>query len=64
MIYNIYYCQNTSVVGEKVQELRDRVYNLSVVIVETFKPNNENGNDEVIVKVAKGIEQDITELLR
>ena len=64
MIYNIYYYQNTSVVGEKVQELRDRVYNLSVVIVETFKPNNENSNDEVIVKAAMGIEQDITELLR
>ena len=35
-----------------------------MVIVETFKPNNENGSDEVIVKAAKGIEQDITELLR
>ena len=59
-----YYCQNTSVVGGKVKELRDRVYNLSKVIVETFKPNNENGSDEVIVKAAKGIEQDIMELLR
>ena len=35
-----------------------------MVIIETFKPNNENGSDEVIVKTAKGIEQDITELLR
>ena len=59
-----YYCQNTSVVGGKVKELRDRVYNLSKVIVETFKPSNENGSDEVIVKAAKGIEQDIMELLR
>ena len=58
-----YYCQNTSVVGEKVKELRDRVYNLSKVIVETFKPNNENGSDEDIVKAAKGIEQEISELL-
>ena len=60
----IYYCQNTSVVGQKVKELRDRVYNLSVVTVETFEANNENGSDEVIMKAAKGIEQDITELLR
>ena len=60
----IYYCQDTSVVGKKVQELKDRVHHLSVVIVETFKPNNENGSDDVIMKAAKGIEQDITELLR
>ena len=59
-----YYFQNTSVVGQKVRELRDRVYHLSVVIVETFRPNNENSNDEVIVKVAKGIERDIKDLLR
>ena len=60
----IYYCQDTSVIGEKVKELKDRVHHLSVVIVETFKPNNENGSDDVIMKAAKGIEQDITELLR
>ena len=59
-----YYCQNTSVVGQKVQDLRDRVYNLSAVIVETFRPNDENGSDEVIKNAAKGIEQDIMELLR
>ena len=44
--------------------MKDRVYHLSKVIVETFTPNNENGNDEVIVKAAKGIERDITDLLR
>ena len=60
----IYYRQNTSVVGKKVKELKDRVYYLSVVIVETFTPNNENGSDEVIVKAAKGIERDIKDLLR
>ena len=59
-----YYFQNTSVVGQKVRELRDRVYHLSVVIVETFRPDNENSNDEVIVKAAKGIERDIKDLLR
>ena len=59
----IYYCQNTSVVGKKVKDLKDRVFQLSVIIVETFKPNNENG-DEVIIKAAKGIERDIKDLLR
>ena len=44
--------------------MKDRVHHLSAVIVETFKPNNENGSDDVIMKAAKGIEQDITELLR
>ena len=60
----IYYCQNTSVVGIKVKELKDRVYHLSKVIVETFTPNNENGSEEVIVRAAKGIERDIKVLLR
>ena len=62
--FTIYHFQDTSVVGQKVKELKDRVYHLSVVIVETFKPNNENGSDEVIVKAAKGIERDIKDLLR
>ena len=51
-------------VGTKIKELKDRVYNLSKVIVETFTPNNENGSEEVIVKAAKGIEGDIKDLLR
>ena len=59
----IYYSQNTSVVGTRVKELKDRVNQLSV-IVETFTPKNENGSDEVIVKAAKGIEPDIKDLLR
>ena len=60
----ICYCQDTSVVGKKVKELKDRVYHLSKVIVETFTPNNENGTEEVIVKAAKGIERDIKDLLK
>ena len=60
-----YYCQNTtSVVSEKVEKLKDRLYYLSMVIIETFTPNSENGSDEVIVKAAEGIEQDIKDLLR
>ena len=63
-LLTIYYFQSTSVVGKKVKELKDRIYNLSKVIVETFTPNNENGSEEVIVKAAKGIEGDIKDLLR
>ena len=59
-----FYCQNTSVVGKKIKELKDRVYHLTVIIVETFTPNNENGSEGVIVKAAKGIERDIKDLLR
>ena len=53
-----------TVVGKRVKELKDRVYNLSKVMVETFTPNNENGTEEVIVKAAKGIERDIKDLVR
>ena len=60
----IYYFQNTSVVSERVKELKNRVCHLSKVIAETFTPNDENGSEEVIVKAAKGIERDIKELLR
>ena len=62
--FTIYYCQNTSTVGKKVKELKDRVYHLSNVILETFTPNDENGSEDVIVKAAKGIERDIKDLLR
>ena len=60
----IYYYQNTSVVNEKVKELKNRVYYLSKVIGETFTLNDENGSEEVIVKAAKGIERDVNDLLR
>ena len=50
--------------GKKVEELKDRVYHLSNVIAETFTPNDENGSEEVILKAAKGIEQDVNGLLR
>ena len=60
----IYQFQNTTVVNEKVKELKTRVYHLSKVIADTFTPNDENGSEEVIVKAAKGIERDIKELLR
>ena len=63
----LYYCQNISVVGQKVKELQDRVCHLMVVIVDIVTSKNENRSedtDEVIVKAAKGIERDIKDLLR
>ena len=62
--FTIYFFQNTSVVGEKLKELRDSVYHLTVVIVETFTPNDENGSEEVIVKAAKSIERNLKGLFR
>ena len=65
--FTMYYCQNISVVGQKVKELQDRVCHLMVVIVDIVTSKNENGSDdtdEVIVKAAKGIERDIKDLLR
>ena len=65
--FTISYLQNISVVGQKVKELQDRVCHLMVVIVDIVTSKNENGsddNDEVIAKVAKGIERDIKDLLR
>ena len=62
--FTIYYFQNTSVVGKKLKELKDSVYHLTVVIVETFTPNDKNGGDEVIVKAAKSIEGNVKGLFR
>ena len=65
--FTLYYCQNISVVGQKVKELQDRVCHLMVVIVDIVTSKNEDGSDdtdEVIMKAAKGIERDIKDLLR
>ena len=53
-----------SAVEQKVKELQDRVCHLMLVIVENVTSRNEEGNNEVIVKAAKGIERDIEDLLR
>ena len=53
-----------SAVGQKVKNLQDRVCHLMVVIVDNVTSKNEEGSDEVIVKAAKRIEQDIEDLLR
>ena len=49
----------------KRSELKDRVYNLSMVIAETFTLNNESGSDEAtIIKAAESFAEDIKELVR
>ena len=54
-----------SAVEQKVKELQDRVCHLMVVIVENVTTKDEEDtSDEAIVKVAKGIERDIEDLLR
>ena len=53
-----------SAVEQKVENLQDRVCHLMVVIVDNVTSKNEEGSDEVIVKAAKRIEQDIEDLLR
>ena len=35
-----------------------------IVIVENVTANNEDGSEDAVVKAVKGIERDITELLR
>ena len=65
--FTLYFCQNISVVGQKVKELQDRVCHLMVVIVDIVTAKNENSSDDtevVIVKAARGIERDIKDLLR
>ena len=54
-----------SAVQQKVKELQDRVCHLMVVIVENVtSKDEEDTSDKAIVKVAKGIERDIEDLLR
>ena len=65
--FTFYYCQNISVVGQKVKELQDRVCHLMVVIIDIVTSKNETGcddTDKAIVKAANGIERDIKDLLR
>ena len=49
---------------QKVKELQVRVGNLMIVIVDHVTLKYEEGSKETAVKTAKGIEQDIKELLR
>ena len=56
--------QDASDVEQKVKELQVRVGDLMIVIVDHVTLEDEEGSKETIVKTAKGIEQDIKELLR
>lgn len=60
----IYYHQDISAVEQNVKELQDRVCHLMVVIVDKVTAKNEAGSNDVIMKAAKSIEQDIRDLLR
>jgi hypothetical protein len=56
--------QEASDVEQKVKELQVRVGNLMIVIVDHVILKDEEGSKETAVKISKGIEQDIKELLR
>ncbi|KDR74973.1 hypothetical protein GALMADRAFT_248793 [Galerina marginata CBS 339.88] len=57
-------CEEASAVESKVKELQDRVGHLMVIVLAHVTAENEEGSKEVVVKAAKGIEEDIKELLR
>ena len=56
--------QEVSDVEQKAKELQVRVGNLMIVIVDHVTLKDEEGSKETVVKIAKGIKQDIKELLR
>ena len=56
--------QEASDVEQKVKELQLTVANLMIVIVDHVTLKDEEGSKETVMKIAKGIEQDIKELLR
>jgi hypothetical protein len=56
--------QEASAVEQKVKDLQERVSHLMIDILRHVTPKSEGGNEEAAVKVAKGIEEDIKQLLR
>jgi hypothetical protein len=56
--------QDASAVEQKVKDLQERVSHLMIDILRHVTPKSEEGNNEAVVKVMKGIEEDIKELLR
>ena len=55
--------QDASVVEQKVKDLHERVSHLMIDILCHVTPKSEEGSDEAVVKVVKGIEEDIKQLL-
>jgi len=56
--------QEAPVVEQKVKNLQERVSHLMIDILRHVTPKSEEGNDEAVVKLVKGIEEDIKQLLR
>ena len=56
--------QEVSDVEQKVKELQVWVGNLMIVIVDHVTLKDEKGSKDTAMKIAKGIEQDIKDLLR
>ena len=56
--------QEASEVEPKVKELQVRVGNLMIVIVDHVTLKDEEGSMETVMRTAKGIQQDIEELLK
>jgi hypothetical protein len=55
--------QDASAVEQKVKDLQERVSHLMIDILRHVTPKSEEGNNEAVVKVMKGIEEDIKQLL-
>ena len=56
--------QDASAVEKSVKDLQERVSHLMIDILQHVTPKSEQGNTEAAVKVVKGIEEDIKQLLR
>jgi hypothetical protein len=56
--------QDASAVEQKVKDLQERVSHLMIDILRHVTPKSEESNNEAVVKVVKGIEEDIKQLLR
>jgi flagellar biosynthesis/type III secretory pathway protein FliH len=56
--------QEASAVEQKVKDLQERVSHLMIDILRHVMPKSEEGNNEAVVNVVKGIEEDIKQLLR
>ena len=56
--------QDASAVEQSVKDLQERVSHLMIDILRHVTPKSEEGNAEAVVKVVKGIEEDIKQLLR
>jgi hypothetical protein len=54
----------SSAVEQKVKDLQERVSHLMIDILRHVTPKSEEGNNEEVVNVVGGIEEDIKQLLQ